>query len=116
MRKLTIAELRFNARKRFEEMYIKDEDKAYNLCNRFYRLCGIDDRLLIMNNDYEYYNRHRRYIEEQEAKADKMRDRLINDLKEYGLTLYYFGYLPTITEVKDGKPTGTEALARYFYN
>lgn len=113
---MTISELRFKARKRFEEDYIKDEDKAYNLCNRFYRLCGLEERLLYMNNDYDYYNKHRRYIDGQEAKADRMRTRLIEDLKPYGLTLYYFGYLPTITEVKDGKVTGTEALARYFYN
>lgn len=113
---MTIKELRIKALERFNEKYINDMEKATNFANRFYRLCGLSERLFYMNNDATIYSRRKRWIEELEEKEDRMINRLKEELKQYGLTVYYFGYLPTITELDNGKPNGTEALARWFYN
>lgn len=113
---MSIKELRIKALERFNEKYIHNMEKATNFSNRFYRLCGLSERLFYMNNDAEIYNRRKRWIEEEEKKEDRAIQRLKNELKQYGLTIYYFGYLPTITELDNGKPNGTEALARWFYN
>ena len=109
MAKMTIAQLREKALERFTTEYIQDSDKARNLVNRFYRLSAMDDRLLILENDERTANRY--YTKELSIKATKSLDRLRNDLKQYGLTIRYYSWLPTLEEIDTQK----EALTRWYY-
>lgn len=113
MAKKTIAQLREIALERFTEDYIHDSAKASNFVNRLYRLSALDDRLLEWENDAERYEspRFRRMVERERDKADRMLDRLRADLKPYGLTIRYYGWLPTLEEIG----TQREALTRWYY-
>ena len=97
MAKMTIAQLREKALDRFNNDYINDFDKARNFVNRFYRLSGLADRLLIYDNDERLCNRS--WVLEEHNKEDLMLDRLRNDLKPYGLTIRYYSWLPTLEEI-----------------
>ena len=109
MRKLTIAQLREKALANFTATYIQNEDKARNIVNRFYRLSAMDERLLYLENDERTHDRP--YTKELAQKAERSLDRLKNDLQEYGLTIRYYGYLPTLEEIG----TQREALTRWYY-
>ena len=108
-RKMTIAQLREIALERFNSEYIKNEDKARNIVNRFYRLAGADDRLLILNNDERTADRP--YTKELEERTEKALNNLRNDLKEYGLTIRYYSWLPTLEEID----TQHTALTVWYY-
>lgn len=109
MARLTIAQLREKEVIRLSAL-TEDMAKAQNLMNRYYRLCGMDERLLYLENDERTYNR--RSTKELEARRDKAFDRLQNDFQAVGLKMVYFGYLPTICP-KDSTAT---AIYSYFYN
>jgi len=109
MRKLTIAQLREKALERFNNDYINDMTKAANLVNRFYRLSGMDERLLYLENDERTHDKP--YTLELSEKAERSLDKLRKDLKAYGLTIRYYGYLPTLEEIG----TQREALTRWYY-
>lgn len=109
MAKMTIAQLREKALERFTEDYIKDADKARNFVNRFYRLAGLADRLLIYDNDEYYCNK--KWVNDLHNKEDKMLERLRRDLKEYGLTIRYYSWLPTLEEIG----TQRTALTVWYY-
>ena len=109
MAKMTIAQLREVALDRFNEDYIKDFDKARNFVNRFYRLAGLDERCLYYDNDENLYNKY--WVQKAHEKADKMLDKLRADLKPFGLTIRYYGYLPTLEEIG----TQNRALTAWYY-
>lgn len=47
MARMTIAQLREIELNKLTEI-TKDQDKAKNMMNRYYRLCGMDERLLYL--------------------------------------------------------------------
>lgn len=109
MRKQTIAQLRETALDNFNNAYIKDFDKAKNFANRFYRLAGLNERCLYYDNDERLCNKS--WVQKEHDKEDKMLDRLKADLKAYGLTIRYYGYLPTLEEIG----TQRTALTAWYY-
>ena len=110
MAKMSIAQLREIALDRFNGDYIRDMKTAKNLVNRFYRLSSMEYRLCILENDVNTYNRP--YTLELEARTERMRKRLKEDLNEYGLTLAYYGIYPTLEE---NNGTQTRALSTWYY-
>ena len=116
MARMTIAQLRERAvlelaKRRNNEPLEEDIALAKKTMNSFYRLCGIDERLLYLENDERMHDS--RYTKELEKKREKWFDRLNNVFKsEFDCCLVYFGYLPTIC----AKGTTQDLCLRYFYN
>lgn len=96
MAKMTIAQLREIEVNKLAQI-TEDHDKANNMMNRYYRLCGMDERLLYLENDERWHDRP--YTKDLEAKRDKAWEKLNKDFNQYGMKLTYFGYLPTITDM-----------------
>ncbi len=109
MAKVTVAWAREKALENFNEQYIHNMDKAKNLVNRYYRLCGADGRLCELENDERTYNRP--YTKELAERTEKSYKRLKSDLGEFGLTVRYYGIYPTIEETE----TQRNALSTFFY-
>lgn len=107
MARLTIAQLREIELNKLTEI-TKDQEKAKNMMNRYYRLCGMDERLLYLENDERFYNRQS--TKDLEAKRDNAWERLNKDFNNYGMKLTYFGYLPTITNMDN-----STMINGYFY-
>lgn len=115
MRKMSIAELRANEVARLASLDTKNErseaiTEAKKLMTSFYRLCGLEERLLYLVNSEKTCNS--RYTISLELKSEKWRERLQAAFKPYGLMLVWYGYLPTITDHKGGN----EVINTYFYN
>ena len=115
MRKMTIAELRKREVDKLGYLYTKNDRekaiaKAKKLMVSFYRLCGLEERLLYLENNEKTCNS--RYVASLEAKAEKWRERLQVAFKSYGLMLVWYGYLPAITAYKGGN----EVIYTFFYN
>lgn len=115
MKKMTIAELRKKEAYKLAYLDTKnDREKAIaeakKLMISFYRLCGLEERLLYLENDEKTCNS--RYAASLETKAEKWRERLQVAFKSYGLTLVWYGYLPTITDHEGGN----EVIYTYFYD
>lgn len=108
MARFTIAQLREKQLYKLAEI-TKSIEIASNLMNRYYRLCGIDERLLYLENDERTANR--KSTQELSEKADRALTKLQKDFSGYGLKLVYFGYLPTICY----QDTTTTAIESYFY-
>lgn len=109
MARETIAEKRQKEVIKLSEI-TKDYNKAYSLMYRYYRLCGLNERLLYLENDERTANRKSTlYLSEKE---ERIREKLQKDFNAYNLKLTYFGYLPTIVY----KDTTETAIYSYFYN
>ena len=118
--RMTIAQLRereVNKLARFKSENPSEEDyaEAKRMMNRFYRLCGLEERLLYLENDERTYNSW--YTKECDAKAERWRNRLNADFKRiYGLELVYCGYAPSIGVVdREGRGGFHEKINRWFY-
>ena len=109
MAKQTIAEMRQKDVERLAQV-MGDFEKAWHFFNSFYKLAGLEWRLLIMENDERYYTRNRAYIENESDRAYKWARRLDNILTPYGLRLYVSGGYISIYEIPE---TGT-GLGRCF--
>lgn len=115
MARMTIAQLRERAvlelaKRRNPDPNKEDVALAKKTMNSFYRLCGIDERLLYLENDERMHDS--RYTKDLEKKRDKWFDRLNNAFKsEFNCCMVYFGYLPTICE----KGTTKDLNLRNFY-
>ena len=70
--------------------------EARRLMNSFYRLAGLDDRLLYLSNDSRTCNS--RYTKEQEDRAYRWWRRLSKEFTNFcpDLKIQYFGHLPSI--------------------
>ena len=89
----------------------QDIQNARRTMNSFYRLCGLDEQLLYLENDERTHNKP--YTLEKAAKRDRWFERLNNIFKsEYNARLVYFGYCPTICE----NGTTQDLYLIYFYN
>lgn len=83
----------------------QDLQDARKTMNSFYRLCGLDEQLLYLENDERFH--------EKAAKRERWFERLNNVFKsEYNACLVYFGYCPTICE----SGTTKDLYLRHFYN
>ena len=101
MAKMTIAQQRERAVTQLAQRIAAEPTEterasAKKLMNRFYRLCGADERLLYLENDERTHNRPSTI--ELASKRDKMLDALKQDFKAYNISLVYYGYLPTICD------------------
>ena len=108
--KRTIAEARRMELERLTANYTHDNAISENLMNRFYRICGALNRLLILENTEMTANTV--YTQDLDNKTQKAITCLKADFEEYGLTLVFYGYLPTITD----KPGSNDVIFTFFYN
>lgn len=106
---MTTAELRRNELKKLTSSYTNDPEISKNLMCRFYRICGALERLLILENGERTVNE--RYTLKLNETTYKRVERLKADFEKYGLTLVFYGYLPTITD-KEGN---NEKIHTFFY-
>lgn len=111
MARYTIAQLREVSLDRFNSNYIHDYDSAKNLVTRFYRLCGMYERLLVLENDCTSWKL--RSTKSLGERAERMYTRLKEDLKAYGLTLSFSSYTPDITLC--GGPVFIPVFDKWFY-
>lgn len=116
MAKMTIAQMRERAvlqlakRKNLTPTE-QDIQAARRTMNSFYRLCGLDEQLLYLENDERTHNKP--YTLEKAAKRERWFDRLNAIFKsEYNACLVYFGYCPTIC----ANGTTQDLYLRHFYN
>lgn len=107
--KKTIAEARRMELEKLTDNYTHDNAISENLMNRFYRICGALNRLLILENTEMTVNTF--YTQDLDSRTQKAINRLKADFEKYGLTLVFYGYLPTITD----KPGNNEKIHTYFY-
>lgn len=107
--KRTIAEARRMELEKLTDNYTHDNAISENLMNRFYRICGALNRLLILENTEMTVNTA--YTQDLDSRTQKAINRLKADFEKYGLTLVFYGYLPTITD----KPGNNEKIHTYFY-
>lgn len=77
--------------------------------NSYYRLCGLDERLLYLESNERTYNS--RFVKELEEKQEKWYKRLNAQFNEYSAELIYFGYFPTIC----AKGTTQKLYLAHFY-
>lgn len=109
MKKLTVAEMRERELKNACKKYDIEYSEAKKIMNRYYRLCGSYERLLILENDEKTCNNN--YTLKLSEQTDERWQKLNNDLKKYGLEMKFFGYIPTICDIK----TTTTAIEKFFY-
>lgn len=105
----TIAEARRMELEKLTDNYTHDNAISENLMNRFYRICGALNRLLILENTEMTVNTV--YTQDLDSRTQKAINRLKADFEKYGLTLVFYGYLPTITD----KPGNNKKIYTYFY-
>ena len=114
MYRITIAQLRKQsaidlAKCKALKPSAEEIQKAKSLMNSYYRLCGLDERLLYLANNERTCNSA--YTKELEEKRERWFKRLNAEFNKYCATLVYFGYFPTICE----KDTTRELYLAHFY-
>lgn len=115
MRRLTVSEKRERA---LQELATRknatptaaDIKEARKVMNSYYRLCGLDESLLYLQNDESTCNS--RYTAEQGATAFRWIKRMNQYLKPFDACVIYFGYLPTICKLG----TTQDLYLAHFYN
>lgn len=107
--KKTIAFSRAAELEKLTANYTHDHAVSVNLMNRFYRICGALNRLLILENTEATVNTA--YTQDLDDRTSKAINRLKADFEKHGLTLVFYGYLPTITD----KPGNNDKIYTYFY-
>lgn len=116
MARMTIAQMRERAVLQLAERKTavpteQDIQQARRTMNSFYRLCGLDEQLLYLENDERTHDKP--YTLEKAARRERWYDRLNAIFKnEYNACLVYFGYCPTICE----QGTTQDLYLRHFYN
>lgn len=110
MKKLTIAEKRAKAVIELANRTNGNIDGARKAMNAYYRLCGLEERLLYLENNEKTCNSgYTKMLQEQEERAI---ERVKKYFEEFNAVLIWFGYLPTICE-----PGTTQDLyLAHFYN
>lgn len=84
--------------------------RAARLMGSYYRLAGLDDRLLYLSNDARTGNS--RYTKALEEKAYNWYKRLSAEFTEFcGYHLEYFGHIASIVDQNNSREIST-----YFYN
>ena len=110
MTKTTIAEKRAKAVIELANRTTGNIENARKAMNAYYRLCGIEERLLYLENDSRTHDtRYTKQLQEQEERAI---ERVKKYFEEFNATLVWFGYLPTICSVG----TTQDLYLAHFYN
>lgn len=114
MRTMTIVQLRKKsaidlAERKVSRPSAEEIAKATSIMNSYYRLCGLDERLLYLESNERTYNS--RFVKELEEKQKKWYKRLNAQFNEYSAELIYFGYFPTIC----AKGTTQKLYLAHFY-
>lgn len=92
----------------------QDKRNADRIMNSYYRLCGLCDTNLILSNRESTCNT--RYCKESEEKESRWYKRLKAEFeKEYGLTLVYYGWFPSIMETDGNGKILRHAISAIFY-
>ena len=115
----SIAELRAREVRKLAAMHNEaytenDLAIARRLMTSFYRLCGLAETNLYLQNDARRHDTP--YAIAMEEKEDRWRKRLSDQFRDFaGLELFYCGYLPSIGIVH--RPSGgcSEKITRWFY-
>ena len=103
--------LRANILERFNETYIKDMGKARKIRNTLDRLCALEDRLLILENDERTAGgRYVKELEESEIRRVKNLNKL---LKPYDLEVVFCSHLAQIGKYGARGCVEHIALSRY---
>lgn len=109
MRKLTIAEERAKAVIELANRTNGNIDGARKAMNAYYRLCGLEERLLNLENDEKWHDSpYTKKLQEQEERAI---ERVKKYFEEFDAVLVWFGYQPTICE----KGTTRDLYLAHFY-
>lgn len=96
MKKMTIAEKRSKAVVELANRTNGNIAGASKAMNAYYRLCGLEERLLnLENNERTCNSYYTKALQEQEERAI---ERVKKYFEEFNATLVWFGYLPTICE------------------
>ena len=78
--------------------------------NAYYRLCGLEERLLYLENNEKTCNSY--YTKELQKQEERAIERVKKYFEEFDATLVWFGYLPTICSVG----TTQDLYLAHFYN
>ena len=115
MRKPTIAELRERELDKLAAInQTAGKATARKLMNSYYRLCGLAETNLYLQNSEPAC--HSRYAKLSEARETRWFERLNKQFTDaFGLQLCYCGYAPSIGKV-DKNGGFTEKVWTYFYN
>ena len=109
MKKLTIAQKRKKAVIELANRTNGNIEGAKKAMNAYYRLCGLEERLLYLENDYKRHNSP--YTKRLQAQEERAIERVKKYFKEFDATLVWFGYLPTICAIGTTRSLNLE----YFY-
>ena len=119
MAQMTIAQLRERTinelvKHKTEKPTSEDYAEARRIMNSYYRLCGLCETNLYLQNDERRYNS--RYTKESEEREERWYKRLDKQFSEiYGLHLVYCGYYPSIG-MRDEHGAFYHQIFTYFYN
>lgn len=119
MARKTIAQLRemeVEKLARFKNPNPTEDDiaEARRNMNSFYRLCGLAETNLYLNNEERTCNTKR--TADSNAKEDRWHKRLDKVFSEtYGLRLVYCGYAPSIGVIHQPGGGFSERITRWFY-
>lgn len=122
MRNETISEKREKAIIRLSEMSRNKDggeiSRARHFFNCLYRTNGRENRLLILENDYEIYKMHKSYIESLEKTQEKAIDNLREMIKEYGddLIIYVSGGYVDIKRVVNAAGGISDTGLCFYYD
>lgn len=106
---MTIAEQRRNAVKNMCEEFKIPAEAAKNLMSRYYNFVAADKHLAVLENDSSTANQ--RWVKDLAETTARRREKLISDFEKHGLTLEYFGCMPTICPVGSTRT----AVPTFFY-
>ena len=110
MRKPTIAEKRSKAIIELANRTTGNIENARKAMNAYYRLCGLEERLLNLENDSRTHNT--RYTKQLQEREERAIERVKKYFEEFNATLIWFGYLPTICD----KEKKNDLYIAHFYN
>ena len=110
MRKPTIAEKRAKAIIELANRTTGNIENAKKAMNAYYRLCGLEERLLYLENNEKTHNSY--YTKKLQKQEERAIERVRKYFKEFDAVLIWFGYLPTICSAG----TTQDLYLAHFYN
>ena len=110
MKKLTIAEKRAKAVIKLANRTSGNIEGAKKAMNAYYKLCGLETRLLYLENDERTCNSA--YCKKLQLQEERAIERVKKYFEEFNAVLVWFGYLPTICE----QGTTQDLYLTHFYN
>ena len=106
----TIAEKRTIAAVELANRTTGNIENARKAMNAYYRLCGLEERLLYLENNEKTCNSY--YTKELQKQEERAIERVKKYFEEFNATLIWFGYLPTICD----KEKKNDLYLAHFYN